>query len=167
MQTLKSQFRESAIYWGERGNWLVVAAVTRDSGCLDRANFDVAQSTLRAIPEPADWPHDEAPAAVERASHWACGWIDYLVVHPDSAVHIKAAEDMRSRLEDYPILDEEHFSQTESEEADEVWRNCYRPAERVRYIREHASQFEFRSLADMLACVRGHYFAGYAPELLD
>lgn len=38
--------------------------------------------------------------------------------------------------------------------------------ERVEYIRKHRSQFEFRDFADMLGCVRGKYFAGYASELI-
>lgn len=55
----------------------------------------------------------------------------------------------------------------ETEAAQEVWRTCYSDAERIDYIREHRSQFEFRSFADMLGCVRGRYFAGYASELLS
>jgi len=33
-------------------------------------------------------------------------------------------------------------------------------------IREYRNQFEFRDFADMLACARGKYFAGWAGELL-
>jgi len=63
-----------------------------------------------------------------------------------------------------PMSDDE-LREYEQEAADETWRNCYSPSERVAYIREHRSQFEFHTLADMLGCVRGHYFAGYASEL--
>lgn len=68
--------------------------------------------------------------------------------------------------------DDEHaycsdcHSEAEEEQAQEVWRDCYRPKARIEYIREHREQFEFRSFADMLGCVRGRYFAGYASELL-
>jgi hypothetical protein len=64
-------------------------------------------------------------------------------------------------------LDESDFSEVEQEEANETWRNCYDVSERVKYIREHRSQFEFHDLGDMLGCVRGNYFAGYASELLS
>lgn len=37
---------------------------------------------------------------------------------------------------------------------------------RIKYIREHESQFEFRNWRDMLGCVRGKYFAGIPCELL-
>jgi hypothetical protein len=38
--------------------------------------------------------------------------------------------------------------------------------ERIAYIRKHRSEFEFADLRDMLSCVRGNYFAGYASELI-
>jgi len=59
------------------------------------------------------------------------------------------------------------FSEYETEEANDVWRDCYRPEERIDYIRKHRSQFKFRGLSDLIGCVRGHYFAGYASELLS
>jgi hypothetical protein len=34
-------------------------------------------------------------------------------------------------------------------------------------MREHRSQFDARSFADLLGCARGKYFLGYASELLD
>ena len=50
--------------------------------------------------------------------------------------------------------------------ADETWKNCYDEKERIAYIRKFHYQFDFRDFADLLACVRGKYFAGYASELI-
>ena len=58
------------------------------------------------------------------------------------------------------------LSKVEEEEAARVWRDCYRESERIKYIRAHRSQFDFRGLADLMGCVRGKFFAGYASELL-
>ena len=58
------------------------------------------------------------------------------------------------------------LDKVESEEAERIWRDCYDASQRIEYIRDHSSQFEFRSFADMLSCVRGNHFAGYASELL-
>jgi hypothetical protein len=65
------------------------------------------------------------------------------------------------------VLNENDFSEREQEAADETWRNCYREKERIKYIRAHRSQFSFASFRDLLDCVRGKFFAGYASELIN
>lgn len=57
-------------------------------------------------------------------------------------------------------------SAVETKEADRVWAGCYSDAERIEYIRDHREQFEFQTFAEMISCVRGHYFCGYASEIL-
>ncbi len=141
-------------------DWLVVVGQNRDSNALDRSNFAVAVESMGPL-DPEDKDH-----AIRRFGHWACGWFELLLVRPDTAC-AKEGASIEAALADYPVLNEEDFSAEEQGEADEVWRNCYREAERIEYIREHRSQFEFRSFADMLGCVRGNYFAGYASELLS
>lgn len=169
MKTLSENTTDcgSSAYFGESGNWLIVYSVHRDSDCLSRSNFEVMQKTLNALPSVKDWQGEENPISIERFSHWAVGWVDYLVIHPDCEEAIAKAEEMQAAIKDYPILDETHFSDMESKEADEVWRNCYNTKERIEYIRKHSSHFEFRDFADLLGCVRGNYFAGYASELLS
>lgn len=157
----------SSAYFGESGDWLIACSIHRDSDCLSRSNFEVMQSTLNALPSVKNWEGENHPVSVERFSHWAVGWIDYLAIHPNCAEAIAEAEKMRARIEDYPVLDETHFSNMEMEEANQVWRDCYSAKERIAYIREHGSQFEFHDFADLLGCVRGNYFAGYASELLS
>jgi hypothetical protein len=68
--------------------------------------------------------------------------------------------------EDCPVINEDHWSELEQEDANLTWRECYSPQDRIDYIRKHRSQFEFHDMADLLGCVRGEYFAGYASELL-
>ena len=139
----------------------------RDSDALVRSNFAVAQERLEKIPEPEGWPHDDPPWQVVRASHWLVGWVEWIAVHEDAAAHIEEAERMEAELEDYPVLDEEDYSQREDEEALIIWRDCYDWRERAQYIRKHEYQFEFHDWRDMLGCVRGNYFAGYATELIN
>lgn len=157
MKTLLENTRAvgSSVYFGDRPDWLIVLAVHRDSGTIDRSNFQVAQKMLEA-----------EGATVERFNHWAVGWVDYLIVNPACPDLVAIAERIRERIDNYPILDEFHQSQLESDEADQVWRDCYDPAERVAYVRKHRNQFEFRDFADLIGCIRGKYFAGYASELL-
>lgn len=129
---------------------------SRDSDALERSNFETAWTALQKF------------EGVERVreSHWAVGWVEWIAIPADDSAALQVADEMCARWEDYPVLNDEHFSQLEQEEADLTWKNCYNAGERMEYIRAHRSQFEFRSLADMLDCVRGNYFAGYASELL-
>lgn len=150
----------SSAYWGDKGEWLIAAAVHRDSRCLERSNFRCFDKQLRAASE-------DGSVDIERFNHWAVGWVDYLIVNPASAETIKLAESIREKLDDYPVVDEQDFSELEMEEANGIWKDCYRPKERVEYIRKHRSQFEFRDFSDLISCVRGKYFAGYASELLS
>lgn len=167
-KTLSEFFRAvgDSAYWGDRANWLVAYSAHRDAQALERSNWRCFGQALRALPTVRDWSGEDLPIAEERASHWAVGWIDYLLVNPACPEAVAEAERLLARLEDYPVLDEFDFSEEETNEANEVWRECYRPKDRLKYIRENRSQFKFRSFSDLLSCMRGQHFAGYASELL-
>jgi hypothetical protein len=130
---------------------------SRDSSALERSNF---RTMLAAI------GGESETVTVVRESHWACGWIEWIAIHQDDEKALEIADAQIALLEDYPILNEDDFSNEENEEAQEVWRNCYSVKERLDYIRRHSSQFEFRDYAELLGCVRGNYFAGHAGELI-
>ena len=96
----------------------------RDSGCLERSNFEVAQARLGEIPEPTDWPHDGQPWTVIRERHWLCGWVEWIGVHRGAAEHLKAADKMEGERQDYPVLDETHWSEKEFGEAANYWESA-------------------------------------------
>jgi len=102
---------------------------------------------------------------IDRFGHWACGWWESLSVKDGSSSH-SIGQDITEQIDSYPILDEDDFSEIEQEQANEVWES-FNDKERVEYIRDNRSQFEFRSLGDLLSCARGKYFGGYASELLS
>jgi len=141
-------------------DWLVLpCGQNRDSGALDRSNFRTAEKILAEVdPNGSDYE-------VHRFGHWACGWFEVILVRPETAA-AKEAEGIEATLADYPILCDSDHSELEQEDANETWRYCFNDAERVEYIRDHRSQFEFRDWADLIGCVRGHYFAGDASSLL-
>jgi len=117
-------------------------------------------------PVPGD-PDEAATVLVVSENHWAVGWVEWIAIHESDKAAIAESERIESALESYPVLDEEDFSDREMNEANEVWRDCYNPLERIAYIRGHRGQFEFHDFADLLNCVRGNYFAGYASELIS
>ena len=136
--------------------WGVLVARNRDADLLSNSNFETALEQLGGEGENVE---------VVRIGHWACGWIEYLGVREGTPEYDSAVEIQQS-LEDYPVLDEEDWSKREEEEAQRVWADCYTTTERIKYIREHRSQFEFRNFSDLLNNARGEYFSGYASELL-
>lgn len=104
---------------------------------------------------------------VSREGHWACGWIEWIGIHESDTSAIQKAEGVLDALEAYPVVDDDDFTARENDAADGVWRDCYSWQDRIDYIRKYDAQFDFRNFADMLNCVRGKYFAGYASELLN
>ena len=158
-----SQFRptcfdRAGICLPDQQDWLVAPCSTnRDADALTRSNFKCCLSVLGGESETVQ---------VHRFGHWGPGWFEIIIIDPADKQRVKQAEEMEAALSDYPVLDEMDFSREEHEEADEVWRNCYRQKDRIAYIRKHPGQFEFRSFGDLLSCARGNYFAGYASDLL-
>src|SRR4030095_1862616 len=136
-------------------NWDCLLTQTRDSGTLERSNFAAA---LHMVGGESD------DVQILRYGHWACGWWEALAIKQGTLSHI-VATDISNRLADYPIVDEDHLGNIEQEEADHIWRTCYDAEDRIAYIRNHRSQFEFSDWRYLRACVRGEYFAGYASEL--
>jgi hypothetical protein len=99
--TIDDAFSSDSAYWGERNQWYIVAAQNRDSDTLDESNFAVLAKRL------------EGHCEIERANHWACGWVDYLIIAPNDKKALRIATEAQDAVEQYPILDETHFSQRE------------------------------------------------------
>lgn len=130
---------------------------SRDSDALERSNFTSMLALLGGESE---------TVIVVRESHWLVGWVEWIAIHSSDAKALEIADDAKGRLNDYPVLDENHFSEVEQEDADQTWANCFDWRERIAYIREHRYQFEFHNYRDMLGCIRGQYFVGYPGDLL-
>lgn len=131
---------------------------SRDSDPLETSNFRVMLKLIGGESE---------TVKVIREGHWAVGWVEWIAIHQDDEKALSIADEQAERLQDYLILDEDDWSEEEQKVADETWTNCYDDKERVKYIRENRSQFEFRDYGDLIGCVRGRYFAGYAGDLLS
>lgn len=149
---------------------------SRDSDALEESNFTIASRELLALKDKAELPLEELErmanngicetVEIVRESHWAVGWVEWIAIHSSNTAALAKARELCESANQYPPLDESHWSNLEHERAEEVWSKCFDVEERILYIRRHRSQFEFRDFADLLGCVRGKYFAGYASELL-
>lgn len=137
MQTMRQEHSSNAAYWGERDGWLIAYAQHRDSDTITRSNW---ASFVKALGGESD------TVAIERSNHWAVGWVDYLIVDPQDLERVKLAEELRSRLEDYPVLDEMEWSKLEWNEYLDGWKD-YGASDFVRGLK---SKFGLSDVAEEL-----------------
>lgn len=113
----------------------IVYGTNRDASMLHQTNFDIVSGDLIKY----------KGVHTERFNHWACGWVDYLIVvcrtkagKPTKAM--LAAIEWQKKLEDYPVADEEEYSRREYEtmmenmpEAlkDLIWHTDYEMADKL------------------------------------
>ena len=118
------RWRSSSNYGGQDlSNYFCVLGRSRDSGLLETSNWEVGQTEFKQFD--SGWE-------VFGFNHWACGWIDELMVHEDApeAVLILAAN-IHGQLEAYPILDEEDHSNREYKAAEEGIAEAYKSYKRL------------------------------------
>lgn len=114
-------------YWGaEWPEYFVFIGQSRDADALTRSNFECG---LRALGGESD------SVLVVRERHWAVGWVEWIAIHESNVEAILCADEMACALADYPVLDESHFSELESAEADQYWESL-RLRERVELCAE-------------------------------
>lgn len=96
---------------------------TRDSGCLERSNFECALEMLGYDWNRGTTNDGDDSVVVSRASHWLCGWVNVIYVKCDSLEKINIAMDILNSLDDYPVLDDDHFLQLEQDELADLIKN--------------------------------------------
>lgn len=94
-------------YAGEDySHMVVVCSQHRDSKILAQSNFACALEMLGG-----EGKHVE----VARSGHWAVGWVECILVNPKSKRKLAIAYDIVTSLEDYPVLNEDDYSEREYE----------------------------------------------------
>lgn len=102
--------------WSKAGNYIgedysdyyIGPGKSRDSDLLTQSNFDVALEMLGGEQE-------NDTVVVARSSHWGCGWGEQILVRKD-CIQVNMLERIRFMLEDYPVLDEDHYGALECSE---------------------------------------------------
>jgi hypothetical protein len=77
---------------------------SRDTGILDESNFSIVWKTLEKLST------DKYPVDIHHFGDWMCGWFDLILIHPKNQLAISAAENFKSRMEDYPILNDDDYN---------------------------------------------------------
>ena len=108
--------------------WAIWYTTHRDAGLLDQSNEQAINERLEQFTE-----GDDPDIVFESHSHWAVGHVDGFsvrVYRPDGTITDAFEEfcKIKERLEDYPVLDEQDYSEREytatlENYASEMWRH--------------------------------------------
>jgi len=113
MGTKLEQWRHPENYAGEVWpGYRVFLSQNRDSDALTRSNFERGLALIGGESETVQ---------VVRERHWACGRVEWIGIHEDNAEAIAKAEAILEKLDGYPVLDDDHFSELEWNEAHDTW----------------------------------------------
>lgn len=87
----------------------------RESSILELVNFKAILSDLGGEGE-----HVE----IIRHKHWACGWIEYLLVSRNGPIKLlDQCVEIVKKLNSYPVYDEEFYSTEQNKAVTEYWLN--------------------------------------------
>lgn len=113
---------------------------SRDSSSLERSNFEIAYrelSKLRChVPDETDTDEETSSVDIVRENHWAVGWVEWIAIHKFNIQAYQRALLLADKANDYPVLDEDHWSSLEYTQACEFWSHCS-IKERVSMCREY------------------------------
>lgn len=99
------------------GDYLIYSK-TRDSSILENVNFDRILEELEKLEN----PEGDKKVYTFSASHWACGWIEYLLVDKNADESIlQSAGEIICGLSDYPVFDESAYSEAQYEAIHDYW----------------------------------------------
>ncbi len=95
-------------------NWAIMYTHHRDSGLLDQSNASVIETALEPFSQ-----GDDPDVAPESHSHWAVGHIDGFSVRVfrdgEFTEAFKTYDELKERIAEYPVLDEENYGKREFE----------------------------------------------------
>ena len=98
------KWERASNYMGEDyDDYYVVYTTSRDADLLGQSNWNAMLEKLENMDG----------VEVIRASHWAVGWVEFIIVHEDFEDALMEADNLIAQLNEYPVLDEEDWSQRE------------------------------------------------------
>lgn len=102
--------------------YIYVLGMYRDAEIMTQSNFHVAHKMLQEIhaKQENQQAYDEDDLTIAAASHWAVGWVETILVRATNIELVREAAQICKAIEDYPVLDDEDFSEREWEERGET-----------------------------------------------
>lgn len=123
-------------HWPE---YFVFLSQHRESDSVTRSNFMRGLELIGG---------ESGTVLVIRERHWAVGWVEWIAIHESDSAALREADAIAAALEGYPVVDEDHWSQLEWDEACAYWERMS-VRERVGYC-ERAGVSIFAARRDYL-----------------
>ena len=98
---------------GDHADILVFLNHSRDSNILTESNWIAGLELLGGESETVQ---------IHRFSHWGCGWFELILIDPADTEKVEICDELLKLLEEYPVLDDERFSDMEWEKATDYWK---------------------------------------------
>lgn len=116
-EVYKSKVFEKGIddnnYMGDRlENYYFIYSHNRDSDILQESNYETITKLLD------DNNHNYE---IHRFDHWLCGWVEAICINETEIKAIKFCEELKERLESYPLLDDIDYYEREAKEINNSW----------------------------------------------
>jgi len=141
------KWKQADNYCGETyEDYFVGVGRCRDSDYMAEANFDAMLRILGG---------ESKSVIVARASHWAVGWVEQILVHKRAKAKLRILEEAMKALEDYPILCDETYSEYEEKYKQDTFDCCQSEFEKA--IREYC-RLPWQYESDELATVAREVF---------
>lgn len=134
MKHLKRWVRPANYIGSTWYGWYVGLGHHRESNTLAESNFQVFHDKLASLPRVSvdDTPNagsswlprqflDIDGVQVVRESHCLVGWVEWIAIHETNERALQLAEELMAKLDDYPVLDEEHWGMLETQQIDDYW----------------------------------------------
>ena len=98
-----------------RQDWLVASVMrTRDSDPLAQSNFETYLNDLGGESDTVE---------LHSFNHWGPGWFEIILINPEDTDTVEKAQELEDSLENYPVLNEEDWSERENKLSEEDWEN--------------------------------------------
>lgn len=131
LKTLKLYERPAYFFGTDFFEYYTVIAQTRDSDCLTRSNFDAMIELLGGESKKTNAVY------IARFNHWACGWVEVIFIHRGASKKLQIADKVMTEVkENYPVIDDELFSEYENEEKNQYW-NSLSLKEKIEMCAQH------------------------------
>lgn len=90
-------------------DYYILYGRNRDSNLMVNSNWDEILGMI-------DYKSDEDDVVIECSGHWACGWIEVLLIKHTNLEKVKIAKNIIKELNHYPLLDESDYYERVAEE---------------------------------------------------
>ena len=95
--------------------YYVFLSQNRDSDTLTRSNFECALEQLGG--------RNNRALVIPYEKHFACGWIETILINKTNTEALAIAQQILDKLDNYPVLNEEHYFELDYAENPEVYQD--------------------------------------------